>query len=299
MRNFIRKITPNWLLTWYRKRRKNQVRSQLEQQKNKGEIITLNQLIEQLKAAGFQSGDTVLVHSSLSKMGYIEGGPATVIQAFLEVIGPDGNLAMPNSPNASFQLDYIRHLDVFDVSKSASKLGAVTEVFRNWPGAIRSVNATEPVSAVGPKAQWLTEGHIGEPTPYTTNSPFYRITELKGKIAYIGVTLDNAGTSLHLLEDAVTDFPYPVYFPEWFSAKVKLNDGTIVEYQTRVHNPEQSKLRKCDELLPDFYASNCCFDATFGHAKMIVFDAQRMLHRMIEEFENYGVTMYTPKRKNN
>lgn len=294
MRDFVRRITPLWLLTWYRGIKKNRVRAQLEIQKNKGEAITLTQLVTQLKEAGFQSGDSVLVHSSLSKMGFIEGGPTTVIQAFLEVIGPEGNLLMPNSPNASFQLDYIRELNFFDVLESKSRLGAVTEVFRSWPGAIRSVNATEPVSAIGPKAVWLTEGHQGERTPYTSNSPFYRLTTLNGKIAYIGVTLDNAGTSLHLLEDAVSDFPYPVYFPETFEAKVKLENGNVFAYDTLVHNPEQSKLRKCDGLLPGFKAAGVYHEASFGKANMLVFDSAKMLNHMLEQYHQKGVTMYTP-----
>jgi len=37
----------------------------------------------------------VMVHSSLGRVGWTEGGPIAVIQALLEVLGPNGTLAMP------------------------------------------------------------------------------------------------------------------------------------------------------------------------------------------------------------
>ena len=44
---------------------------------------------------GFEPGDRVMVHSSLSSMGHVEGGAGTVVQAFLDVLGPEGTLMVP------------------------------------------------------------------------------------------------------------------------------------------------------------------------------------------------------------
>jgi len=294
LKNFIRSLVPGKLLNAYRERKKDKQRKSIQQQAAKGEGLTLEKLIEELQNCGIKEGDSVLVHSSFSKIGFVEGGPKTFVDALLTVIGTTGNLLMPSSPNAGYQLDYIRNLTQFDVQNDASKMGAITEYFRTLPGVKRSESPTEPVCCFGQKADWFTNGHLGELTPYTQNSPFARLAEANGKILYIGVTLDNAGTSLHVLEDAVTDFKFPVYYPEVFPVSVKRMDGTLVPVSVKVHNPEQSAKRKCDELIPLFESKGVMIRATIGKAKTLVFDASKMLEVMIDAYHTNGVTMYTP-----
>ena len=259
-----------------------------------GDILTKEHIVQDLIRIGIQSGDSVLVHCSMSKIGYLENGPKTLIEALKEVVGINGNLLMPSSPNSSFQLDYIRSLKEFDVNHSPSALGAVSETFRNIEGVKRSLSPTEPVCAFGPMADWLVEGHIGEETPYTSNSPFARLTELNGKILYIGVTLDNAGTSLHLLEDAVPDFKYPVYHSTPFNINIRDENGSRHTVQVKVHNPVFSKKRKCDQLIPLFLETGVAKMGEIGKAKTFCFDAAMMLQVMIKEYNERGVTMYTP-----
>lgn len=294
LKNFIRSLVPGKLLNAYRERKKDKQRKSIQQQAAKGEGLTLEKLIEELQNCGIKEGDSVLVHSSFSKIGFVEGGPKTFVEALLTVIGTTGNLLMPSSPNAGYQLDYIRNLTQFDVQNDASKMGAITEYFRTLPGVKRSESPTEPVCCFGPKADWFTNGHLGELTPYSQTSPFARLAEANGKILYIGVTLDNAGTSLHVLEDAVTEFKFPVYYPEVFPVSVKRMDGTVVPVSVKVHNPEQSAKRKCDELIPLFESKGVMTRATIGKAKTLVFDASKMLEVMIDAYHANGVTMYTP-----
>ena len=294
MRDFLRKITPQFLLTWYRKGKKNQQNKELQASKEKGDILSVKDLVRDLQAIGIETGDTLLVHSSLSKIGYVEEGPKTVVDALLTVLGEKGNLLMPTSPNASMQLDYIKDLEVFDVENDKSKLGAISEYFRQLPDAFRSAHPTEPVSCVGPDTEFFTSEHFGCLTPYTSKSPFYRVSERKGKILYLGVTLDNAGTNLHTLEDAVENFKYPVYHSDIFEIEVKFRNGEIRKMKTKVHNPEQSVKRKCDGLIPLFVEKGVMKDVKVGKARALIVDAQKMLDCMLEEYEQRGVTMYTP-----
>lgn len=293
-RDTLRSLTPSFLLDWYRGKKKDAVRKSLDEQRKSGKGRTKADLIEQLTGMGIVPGDTLLVHSSLSRIGYVEGGPQAVVDALLEVVGPAGHILMPNSPNAGYQLEYIRDLTVFDVLHDSSKLGAITEVFRKTPGAVRSASVTEPVSCVGPDAIWFTEGHFGQLTPYNEQSPFYKVAQRGGKILYIGVTLANAGTSLHLLEDAVTDFKFPVYHPDIFPVKIRLEDGTEKHTVTKVHNPEWSAKRRCDELIPVFRENGVLTDHFFGDAPTLLLEAKFMLDTMIRLYNEKGVTMYTP-----
>ena len=292
MRDYIRKIVPNGLLKVYRSYKKQQTRKAIQDQRKNNEGWTKIQLLEQLRAIGIETGDTLLVHSALSKMGYIEGGPTTVVDVLLDAVGEEGHVLMPNSPNAEYQLEYIRNLSVFDVQNDKSKLGAITETFRNHPEALRSCHPTEPVSCIGPNAAYFIQDHFGEITPYTSKSPFYRVAEKGGKILMIGVTLDNAGTNLHTLEDAIEDFKYPIYYPELFHVDVKFPDGTIKSMQTKVHDPVWSKKRHCDDLIPLFEEHGVLQHVQIGNAKTLLLDAKKMLETMISLYKTSGVTMY-------
>ncbi len=293
LRNTLRRVVPGGIVDLYRRKKRAQQRRQLEDQRDAGDVINKGHLIADLRNMGIQEGDTVLFHSSLSKLGYIEGGAESVIQALLSVIGPSGNLMMPSSPNPALQLDYIRSVEIFDVLHTPSAMGRVSEVFRCMPGVKRSAHPTEPVCVLGPDADYLTEGHLGEITPYAKRSPFYRLYEKHGKILYAGVTLDNAGTNLHTLEDAV-DFPYPVYYNEEFTVKMRKADGEEVVVKTKVHNPEFSKKRRCDELLPIFENEGVMSRHKLGKADVLVFDGCGMFNTMVQEFNSKQVTMYTP-----
>lgn len=295
MRDLIRRLTPSFILERYRSSKKKSKNAALEDERQRGEVITKKDLIDQFRKIGIKEGDVLLVHASLSKIGFVENGAADVVNALLETVGLDGHLLMPNSPNDSFQLEYIRSLDVFDVEHSVSKLGAISEYFRLLPDAVRSAHPTEPVSCIGPDAEYFVGHHFGNLTAYDENSTFYRVSERKGKILYLGVTLDNAGTNLHTLEDAVEEFKYPVYYPEIFEVKVLLENGILRTMKTLVHNPSQSKKRKCDELIPLFIEKGVMKKVKIGKADSLLVEAKGMFDVMLEEYKQRGVTMYTPK----
>ena len=54
------------------------------------------ELIEELKRAGLQEGMEIEVHSSLSSLGYVEGGADTVIEALMECVTKRGSIFMPS-----------------------------------------------------------------------------------------------------------------------------------------------------------------------------------------------------------
>lgn len=294
VRDTIRKLTPAVLLYFFRSWKKKVKNKRLAAAKRKGIQYTKADLIHAFQSIGIQQGDVMLVHSSLSALGYVENGPKDVVDALLEVVGKDGHLLMPNSPNDSFQLEYIRTLKEFDVNNAPSALGAISECFRKYPNAIRSAHPTEPVSCIGKNASYFVDDHFGSITPYGSNSPFYKVSEQQGKILYLGVTLDNAGTNLHTLEDAVDNFPFPVYHDELFMVSIRFADGRPGSMTTKVHNPEQSKLRRCDQLLPLFEREGVLQRVKVLNADSLLFDAKGMFDVMLKSFDEKGVTMYTP-----
>ncbi len=166
---------------------------------SKAESVSKEQLVEGLRSLGVQSGDILLFHSSLKSIGWVDPGPEAVIEAFLEVLGPDGTLVAPAMISA---LNGIRPL--FDVKTSPSEMGLLTETVRNWPGARRSNHPTHSIAAIGPLAEELTANHRQAWGPVTSHgtdavgfdSPWDRMYKLNVWILLIGVSFGNC-TMLH------------------------------------------------------------------------------------------------------
>ena len=59
------------------------------------QVILKDEIIQKLKEAGLKSGDTVMVHTFLGKMGYVCGGAQAVIEALMEVVSDSGTIMMP------------------------------------------------------------------------------------------------------------------------------------------------------------------------------------------------------------
>ena len=89
-------------------------------------ISTKDKIKQSLKKSGFGESDIIFVHSSLSSMGWVEGGPDAVIDALLETVGTAGTVMMPVF---SFSLKKEEN-PVFDPDNTPSEMGIITEVFR-------------------------------------------------------------------------------------------------------------------------------------------------------------------------
>ncbi len=155
-----------------------------------------------LEALGVQPGGVLLVHSSLSSVGVVPGGAATVIRALLAALGPKGTLVMPSHTwDRPGRGDF-----AFDIGKTPSCVGAISERFRTIPGAIRSLHPTHSVVAIGPKARNLIAGHDTAKTPCGEGTPYARMIEERAQILFLGTTLDH-NTMFHTFE-AYADWPY-------------------------------------------------------------------------------------------
>ncbi|MES2133269.1 MAG: AAC(3) family N-acetyltransferase [Bacteroidota bacterium] len=296
MRKILLKILPQSLIDLYKSNKKRSRLQQREQLLKKNEIVTEAQITAMLQHNGLKTGDTIMVHSSLSKIGYVEHGANTLINALLQTIGPEGTLMMPAFPAVGYNYDYLKTDPVFDVKQTPSKMGIVTETFRKQNHALRSLHPTDSVSAIGKQAHYLVKDHFGQLTPYNASSPFYRLCELKGKILMIGVDL-NSLTNLHTLEDAVNDFEYPVYHKTLFTTSLIDETGKKVSMQTKVHDPVYSKKRRCNDLMPHFEKAGFLTHFKIGQANCMLINADKMHEWMVENYRTKGITMYTPNGK--
>ncbi len=162
--------------------------------------IAHGDLVAGLRQLGLPAGCTAMVHSSLSKFGYVEGGAGTVVAALLAAVGPEGTVMVPTSPFRGTQYAYLKSEPVFDVRHTPSLLGIVTETVRKWPGALRSLHPDHSVAAIGPLAADLLANHEKAPTCCGLATPYMRNVFLDGYILLMGVDNRN-NTTLHAVEE--------------------------------------------------------------------------------------------------
>ncbi|MGC9468432.1 MAG: AAC(3) family N-acetyltransferase [Anaerolineae bacterium] len=187
---------------------------------------TLDHIAKDLEHLGVRAGGVLLVHSSLSSMGYVLGGAQTVIKALRRALGPDGTLLMP-----ALSYEHVTSKNpVFDVRRTPSNVGVIPETFRRQRSTLRSVHPTHSVCGVGAQAEALLADHHRDTTPCGPNSPFRKLPTVGGQILMLGCGL-RPNTSIHAIEELVVP---PYLFGPPMTYSIIGHDGTI---QDRVYTP--------------------------------------------------------------
>jgi len=165
--------------------------------------VTRESIALDLSRLGILRGDVVFVHSSLKSLGWVEGGAEAVVDAFLEVLGPDGLLVVPTLSWSFAEGDPPRL--PFDPQETPSRVGLISETLRRRPQAFRSAHPTHSIAALGRRAAELVKGHEHTST-FGRDGPYGRYVDWGAKIVFLGVDL-RCNTTLHAIEDWL-DMPY-------------------------------------------------------------------------------------------
>ena len=202
--------------------------------------ISQDALVMEFKKVGLCNGDKIYFFSAMSKFGYIEGGAKSVIAAMEEVVGSDGLIAMPAFPIVGSGIDYVERGSVFNVLKTPSNMGTITETFRQMPNVFRSLHPTHSICAKGNGARSLTEGHENCQTPFGYGSPFMKMIEQNMILVGFGVGVQHF-TLYHTFEDICGErFPFKVYLDQLFPLRCIDENGVEKIVYTPVHNPSLS-----------------------------------------------------------
>ena len=155
--------------------------------------VTQTDIARGLRQVGLAAGDVVMVHSSLSRFGRVAGGAGAVVRALLEVLGPAGTLVAP-----TFSTFFVGPPgQVFDRERTPSRMGAISEAVRTWPGARRSSHPGHPVSAIGARAAEIAglQCDVG----WGPDSPLAALERLDARLLLLGVGY-NTVTIFHVPE---------------------------------------------------------------------------------------------------
>ena len=167
---------------------------------------TFHDLLDRLS---IKVGGVVFVHSSFSRLKYLELSPQEIIEILLDRVGQGGTLVMPSY---TWHLDpqyrpwkgyknYFEQRPVFDVRHTPTNLGWIPEVFRKMPETKRSIDYWWSVCAQGPLADLITQAQQNIRHPYGPGSSFEILRQHDVRILGLGVTLNT--TSLAPIVDFV------------------------------------------------------------------------------------------------
>jgi len=181
---------------------------------------TINTVYQDLMRLGINNSNILLVHSSLSKLGWVCGGAQTVINALMNAVGSDGTLVMPAHsgewsdpaqwrkppvPKEWIQTIY-DNMPAFDPEISPTRgMGRIAELFRTFPNTIRSNHPHVSFSANGRVAMHIIKNHPLTPQ-LGMDSPIGKMYNLKAKVLLLGVGY-NSCTSFHLSESLIDEMP--------------------------------------------------------------------------------------------
>ena len=154
-----------------------------------------------LENIGIGPGDTLVVHSSLKSMGYVDGGPLSVIAALSDAIGEQGTLIFPTF---TYRTSYA---DSFYSNKDTpSCVGIISETFRYSDGVIRTNHPTHSVAIRGRFCSDMMKDEELDDTPMGIHSPYRRLASYSAKILMLGCSLSST-SFMHALEEE-SDSPY-------------------------------------------------------------------------------------------
>lgn len=175
--------------------------------------LTVDRIAADLRALGVEAGETLVVHASLSELGWVAGGPQAVVDALQQVLTEDGTLVMPthttqysdpsvwtNPPVPDDWVEQIRDgIPPFRPAVTATRsMGAVAECVRNYPGTVRSRHPLYSFAAWGAEATEIIQNHPFEDA-IGDDSPLGRVYDRGSRVLMLGTDYET-NTSLHLAE---------------------------------------------------------------------------------------------------
>lgn len=233
-------------------------------------IYTKEQLTQQLKDMGFQSGDAVMVHSSMKAIGEVDGGADTVVDTFMEYFS-EGLFMTPTHTWKQMNEKYCR----FDPDREPACVGIIPNLFMEREQVFRSLHPTHSIAAYGPKAEEYVKGEENLSTPCDPKGCWGRLLDINAKVLLIGVT-HARNTFIHAVEEML-DVPQRLT-EEPVAFEVRLPDNSWKKVKMyRHYNPATDHISESfDILMEGYFETGAAKRVTFGDADCILCDCRKI-----------------------
>ena len=183
--------------------------------------VSREDIADAFRRLGIRLGDTIVPHTSIKAIGWVEDGPQAIAEALLRAVGDQGTLAVPTF---TFQRPGNSPVPVIDPKTDSCDVGSINATFLRLDG-VRRTTAWHHSFAVAGAAQGALCGIDPKISPLCEKGIFARLLELDARILLMGVAYTHC-TAGHFVE-CLCQVPYRqmVPLPAW----LRLPDGTLVQ----------------------------------------------------------------------
>ena len=230
---------------------------------------------------GLAAGDLVYVHSGMDGLN-LAFPFYRILFLIQEVIGSRGTVLFPTYPNHRMSsYEYLQQGKIFDVRRTPSYTGILTEFARRQRNAVRSLHPTKSVCAIGPAAREITATHHLSPYPYDTCSPYYKLIEGGGRIIGLGATTNYISFG-YCVDDALKEkFPVRVYHDQVFDAACINYQGEHVVVRTYAHDMSTVVHPDMPRFMKTYVSEEACRDLTIRGMRFFRASAPKLFQEMM------------------
>lgn len=195
---------------------------------------TIDEFSRLLDNLGIRKGQTIILHSSWRALYSLKATPLDVINILIEKIGEDGTLLMPCYSSSS---------DNFDVNKSLSAAGVLSECFRRCDGVLRSDFPKFSMCGKGKHAYEILNSHKNSTYQFDDFSPYSIATKkYDAKVLLLG--LKSTTHKISVFHCATYDSRYDnAFYLTCFSQEKKYlrPNGEVIKYIDRIPGCQNDK----------------------------------------------------------
>ncbi|MGB9641784.1 MAG: AAC(3) family N-acetyltransferase [Candidatus Ratteibacteria bacterium] len=238
-------------------------------------VVSKEQIKATLRKLGIKKGDRIIVHSSLSSIGYVKGGAETVCRALMEIIGKNGILMMPSFNHG---LIFEKNPDAyFSPLETPTINGAIPDAFWRIKGVYRSLNPTHSFAVWGNRAIEFVKDHHKVLT-MGNESPLQLLEKAAGKIVLIDTPTAN---TFHHVVEMTNNVPCLGQRTEEYP--VKLPSGKIVKIRTWGWRDGVCEITDKGAYFDYMLKHNLFKKGQLGNASVYVVD-MKICRKVIEKF---------------
>jgi aminoglycoside 3-N-acetyltransferase len=188
-----------------------------------------------VRRLGIRAGNHIFVHSSLVDRIRTNVRPHELLNIILEIIGSEGSVSVPTFPSG-FSKELMKTKKPFDVKRTPSGMGLLSECVRRHKGSKRSLHPTKSVATIGKIADSVLSEHHLSDYEFGSESPLVKLLEYDVKIIGIGVPMSYLSL-VNTVEDCYPDeFPIAVHEPGVYEKMCISAEGEEHMVHTRVRD---------------------------------------------------------------